>query len=161
MCSDPTAVEERNENLTSACDNMHLSLNKINVFLFSETKQLHKYLWLGDKKFKIDTNQTKKLLWIIMLPFNVFSQSNLNSSNIILLTYVFAFQRGCRLTSQNWTHYVKVKQQKSGFFLSSVFLLYHRLGLTWSEQTIQVTYNCSKWRPEIWLIIHTVVYKVC
>lgn len=53
---------------------MHLSLNKINnVFLFSETKQLHKYSWLGDKKIKIDTNQTKKLLRIIMLTFNVFS----------------------------------------------------------------------------------------
>lgn len=51
-----------------------------------------------------------------------------------------------------------MNQKESEFFLSIVFL-YHRL--TWSEQTVQVAYNCSKGRPEIWLIIHAVVYKVC
>lgn len=33
--------------------------------------------------------------------------------------------------------------------------------LTWSKQAVQITDDSSEGRPEVWLIIHASIYKVC
>lgn len=32
---------------------------------------------------------------------------------------------------------------------------------TWGKQAVKISYDGSERRPEVWLIIHAIIYKVC